>query len=419
MKKILYVALNDLRITFADRSTLVFLVVIPAVLVIVVGMANGAFANTGGSTSRTVMLINDQDQSEISQQLVANIDTISPDFILCPQESDNDFCKIEADVTDAEAVSSLITGNKISSYIEIPAGFGASFDQGQPASVVYRSDEQIQDASPGYNTLDAAVRRLNGALTARQVSTSLTQAGVVNVDNFSSIVFGNASAIWANNPVTVNRVELELDEATLARRAPGFRQSVPGMGSMYVMFTVLAGVTLLLIERKNWTLQRMMTMPVTKGQFIAGKMLGRIIMGMIQYGVAFGVGIVLAQWQGFSLGNPLGLVAVMLAFTLCISALALLLGTMVKNDMQAAGVTTLIALTLAPIGGAWWSLDMEFIPQFMKSLSYVSPIRYAMDGFNTIIIDGGTVIDVLPQVGVLVGIALVLYIIAIRRFRYD
>ena len=45
----------------------------------------------------------------------------------------------------------------------------------------------------------------------------------------------------------------------------GFGQSIPGMGSMFVMFTVMAGMSILLRERNQWTLQRLVVMPLRRG----------------------------------------------------------------------------------------------------------------------------------------------------------
>jgi ABC-2 type transport system permease protein len=149
-------------------------------------------------------------------------------------------------------------------------------------------------------------------------------------------------------------------------------------------------------------------------------MLARFVLGMLQYGVAFGIGVFFAQILGFNFGNsPAALILVMMAFTLCMCAVALLLATIAETDQQAAGWMTFIALTLAPIGGAWWSLDFEFVPEFMRQISYLSPLRYAMIGFNKVIYEGGGIIDVLPHVGILLAIGAVLFVLAVRRFKYE
>jgi ABC-2 type transport system permease protein len=418
MKKILSIALNDLRIMFSDSSIWVFVFVIPAVLVFVVGLGNGAFALSSEPQRTLLVDVIDQDNTDISRQLIANIKAISPDYVVCPlDDGAESACQLDGQTTlTAEQSRTRLEDGTAQAFIEIPAGFGAALDNGQSMTVTFRSDENMQDPSPTFSTLNAAVLRLNGALAARQAASKVAAESLDNNAEFAPQVFENAATIWATNPVSITRFEVGFDARTVAAQAPGFRQSVPGMGSMYVMFTVLSGITLLLTERKNWTLQRIMSMPVTSGHVIAGKMLGRIVMGMIQYAVAFGVGIWLASGQGYGFGDPLALFVMMLVFTVCMAAMAQLLGTFIQNEQQAGGITTLIALTLAPLGGAWWSLDMEFIPEFMRTISYLSPLRYVMDGFNRIILDGAGVLDVLPQIGVLALISGVLFVLGTWRF---
>ncbi|MBC8099813.1 MAG: ABC transporter permease [Armatimonadetes bacterium] len=412
MRKILVVALTDLRVTLQDPSTLIFLMLIPAFLVIAVAFANGAFAPTTAEAPAILVDVIDSDGSALSQELVTLLRTQAPDIVLCPLPNDTaDVCRAQASLIVDDRISQGIS----TASLEIPAGFGAALLSAQPIALIYTtSDADGTLQTSASRAIQAVTLRLSGAAAARQLSVALGQAD-------PDAAYQRAGEIWASNPVSVAYVELTdaQDAVELARQQPGFRQSVPGMGSMYVMFTVLAGISIFLTERRNWTLQRLLTMPVTGGQIIMGKMLARFAMGMIQYAVAFVVGLVFAGILGFSFGTqPLTLIAVAAAFTLCICALTLLLATVVETEQQANGLTTLIALTLAPIGGAWWSLEAEFIPDFMRQISYLSPIRYVMDGFRGAIFDNATVLDVLPQLGVLLAIAAVLFAVAVRRFKF-
>jgi ABC-2 type transport system permease protein len=398
MDKILAVALTDLRVNFRERSTLIFLVLLPAFMVVVVAFANGAFATDNTERPRTRLEVVDNDNTERSAQFLQTLRLLDDNLILCPM--DREGCDTE----------------EISATLEIPAGFGEALFSDTPISVIYRTDEDPLQVSPVYGTIQAAASRVSGAVVARRLGESVIEEDA----EFGQSVFNRASEIWATNPVSVaySEAPIDVDSEEAVRAQPGFRQSVPGIGSMYVLFTVLAGTTILINERKNWTLQRLITMPVTGSQVIAGKMLARFIMGMLQYLVAFGIGMFFAGQMGFSFGNsPLALLLVMMSFTFFSCALALLLATVVSTEQQAGGVTTFLALTMAAIGGAWWSLNLEFIPDFMQSISYLSPIRYAMDGFSRVILNGGGIADVLPQVGILVGVGTVLFVIASRRFR--
>jgi ABC-2 type transport system permease protein len=185
------------------------------------------------------------------------------------------------------------------------------------------------------------------------------------------------------------------------------------------MFAVLAGVGTLVWERKNWTLQRLIAMPLRKSEFIGGKILSRMTIGVIEFAVAFAAGAVIAALTSVTFGGaPFAIALVALAFSFMTSALALLVATLVGTTQQASGVTTLLALTLAPIGGAWWSLDLEFIPEIMRQAAVISPFYWAMEGFKSVIMYGGGLADVVLHAGVLAALGIILFGAAIARFRY-
>jgi ABC-2 type transport system permease protein len=119
---------------------------------------------------------------------------------------------------------------------------------------------------------------------------------------------------------------------------------------------------------------------------------------------------------GLDFGRDLpAMVAIMAAFAFCMTALALALATRVESEGQANGLRNLIALTLAPLGGAWWPL--EIVPGFMQRIGHLSPVAWAMDGFHELIFNQGNFVDVLPEIGILLAIALVLFGIGVRGFR--
>jgi ABC-2 type transport system permease protein len=137
-------------------------------------------------------------------------------------------------------------------------------------------------------------------------------------------------------------------------------------------------------------------------------------MGMIQFGVVFVVGFI----TGTNFGNsPLAILLVMMAFVLCVTALTLALATRITSDGLANGVSFLLSMVLAPLGGAWWPL--EIVPPFMQAIGRLSPVSWAMDGFRKVIFFGGGIPEVLPGVAVLVVAAVVLFFIGVRGFKYE
>ncbi len=420
MDKIWSVAVNDLRVTFRDKSIWLTLVVIPLVIIFFIGLANGGFGGGGGGV-RLLVDTFDQDGSDLSAELLVNLKAANDGIILCPADNTaEDVCRLKgSDLTD-ELAAERVTDGVTSATLVIPAGFGAKALAGEPVNIVYRSQDNLNQNGPVLQALQAVLQRLGGAVVAARVGVDVFEhsglTGATFRDDadraaFSQQVYDSARQTWDTLPSAVTFNESAAKEG---RRPSGFSQSVPGIGTMYVMSTVLIGCLVLLTERKQWTFQRMLTMPIAPGQIVAGKMLARFVMGMIQYGVAFGFGLILGVYFGDS---PLALLLVMVAFTLCSTAFALLLATFVKTEMQAGSVLNLVVLILAPLGGAWWPL--EIVPQWMQTVGHLSPVAWAMEGFRSVIFHGGGVESVITPVLILLAVTAVVFVIAVRRFRYE
>lgn len=416
MYKTLSVTLNELRLEFLDRSIWLQLVVIPCVLIFFVGLANGGFAAAAPDPRVRVDLI-DNDGSALSAQLVAALRAVNPDLVLCPLDNNaDDYCELKGQPLTDELAAQRIQWPGVAALIVIPAGFGEQALSGQPVQVVYQSRGLPGQVNPALQALEAAVQRVGGAATAARVAAEAT-ADLGTDSDFQQAAYDYAAALLAELPPMVSyAVGGEIGRVQIGggQAAAGFSQSVPGIGTMYVMSVVLVGVVGFVKERSNWTFQRLMMMPVRPTQIVAGKMLARFVMGFIMYAVAFGFGALLGTHYGSA---PLALLLVMAAFTLCCTAITLLLTSVIHSEQQAGVVLNLLVLIAAPLGGAWWPL--EIVPSWLAVVGHISPIAWAMDGFQAVIFYGGGVLEVLPPVAVLLAITAVIFVVAVRRFRYD
>lgn len=115
--------------------------------------------------------------------------------------------------------------------------------------------------------------------------------------------------------------------------------------------------------------------------------------------------------------GPLSLVLLFVAYPLATAGLSFAVGTRIQNPSQASGLSLLFSLTLAPLGGAWWPIQIT--PPFMQTLGRISPVAWLMDGSTTLAFKGGRLADILFPLGGLLGIVLLAFIIAIPRFRFQ
>ena len=79
---------------------------------------------------------------------------------------------------------------------------------------------------------------------------------------------------------------------------------------------------------------------------------------------------------------------------------------MLDNEGAAGGLGVGLGLVLAALGG--WMMPLELFPDTMRTVAHLTPHAWAYDAFAEIQRRGGTLVDVLPQLGVLAGMAVVL-----------
>lgn len=421
MRKIIAIIVQDLRVFLAERSNLPGLLLTPVVMTVIIGLVNGgAF---GGASTTVRLDVIDQDASVYSSQLLEALSAADPALTLCPLENtEEEPCRMGADGTLAvdRGLDRVAEGVSIG-LLEIPAGFGEAVAAREETTVRLHTITDFGAGQAAQRALEAALQEINGAASAAEIGLdSLTQMGVEsaekNAAETGNDLYTEALAAWGDKPL---RVQMELsggdENPSLAGSLQqGLGHSVPGMGSMFVMMTVFGGMAVLIEERRQWTLQRLAVLPVSRPALITGKVLARFTLGLLQFLVVFAVGAAF----GMNFGkDPFALVVVSIGFSLAATALSFAIGTRLKNPSQAASLTLLLTLVLAPLGGAWWPIEIS--PRFMQVAGQVSPIYWAMDAFTQLTYEGAVLQDIMIPVAVLLGMTVVAFLIAIPRFRYD
>jgi ABC-2 type transport system permease protein len=103
--------------------------------------------------------------------------------------------------------------------------------------------------------------------------------------------------------------------------------------------------------------------------------------------------------------------------TLAAAALGTMLGTFVKTEGQANGLSIMIGMVMAMLGGCWYPI--ELFPQVMRQAALILPTTWAMQGLLDISVRGQGVQGVWLETIILLGFALVFFTIGVMRFKYD
>jgi ABC-2 type transport system permease protein len=98
------------------------------------------------------------------------------------------------------------------------------------------------------------------------------------------------------------------------------------------------------------------------------------------------------------------------------TGLGLLLVAIVKSRKQIHPITTLVILGSSAIGGSWFPLFM--MPEPVQRLARITLVAWAMEGYNRLMMLGGTLADVWPDIGALTLYGLVCFAIGLRLFQF-
>jgi len=420
MRKTLLIAANDLRIVFKNKGIWFNLVILPIGIALAVGLANGATIGGGGEepASPTVRMdVIDRDASAESAAFVADLKAANPYLLVCPLDNtEADACGLAGAALDETLANERLEAQQSLALLVLPDGFADALATGDGVTLVYRSNESAVAPSYIRQAVDVTAQRWSAAQVAANTGADIfANFGPTAGENRAetrALLLARAETLWGDDPVEIDFVQSVTPPATSG--AEGFGQSVPGIATMYVMFGVLPLMTAFILERRNGTYQRISTMPVSRVQVMGGKLLAYFALGMIQYAILFAFGGLLGVRYG---SDPLALALIMVTFTACITALALALTTVARTESQAGGIALFLTMTLAPLGGAWWPL--EIVPGWMQTLGHISPVAWAMDGFRSLIFYDGSLSTVVGPLLVLAAMALVFFGIGVARFQAE
>jgi ABC-2 type transport system permease protein len=96
------------------------------------------------------------------------------------------------------------------------------------------------------------------------------------------------------------------------------------------------------------------------------------------------------------------------------TAFGMLLSAITRSAAAASSLATLLVITMSACGGAWFPISL--MPEFMQHIAHYTLVYWAIEGFNSVLWAGDSFLQMLPILGVLIGVTIVVMSIAIWRF---
>jgi len=400
MKKLLYIALNELLLLRKDKMAVVWMILLPLGMTTIMGLGFGGFG--GGSEAVVIDLpVVDHDGGEMAAVV---LDILS--------QTENLHVEMEY---DEETARQLLADGKRAGAVVIPSGFSAAITSSQPTVL-----ELV--VVPGGQTaplLEGMVRGVTSGFSNVQTSVEVAisevqrATGSANLDyeGIARRVAATALERLEDPPVRARITTVggeEEEEFNI------FDQAVPGYAVMFAMFTVLSAAGGILEEKERGTFKRLLISPIPRWSLLGGKLLAQFLVGVGQIALMFIFGAcVLRVRLGSSL---LGLLLITLATCWATTSLGILLVAVIRSRKQIHPITTLIILGSSAIGGSWFPLFM--MPKAVQQVARITLVAWAMEGYNRLMILGGSLRDVWVNIGGLILYGAVCFAVGLKLFRF-
>ena len=189
----------------------------------------------------------------------------------------------------------------------------------------------------------------------------------------------------------------------------------PGLIATFALFFtfLLTGISFLR-ERTQGTLERMLVTPVGRGDILFGYLLGFIPFAAAQSMII--VAFTLYALQITYEGNLWEMAILLFALVTVAVNLGIFISIFAKSEFQ---VTQFIPIVLAPqIFLSGIIVPIEQMPSYFQVISRLIPLRYGVEGLQSIMLRGEGISSIFGELTVLAGFALILLILAgltIRR----
>jgi ABC-2 type transport system permease protein len=424
--QIFAITLKDLQILIRDRGGLASLFLMPVMFILVMSTAlRGAFS-AGGSNNPTPLVVVNLDAGDLADKAIGDLKTV-------------DGIKIEemweGQPVTRDLAEQLIRDGKRRVAIVFPADFSERVLQratdlsASAAIVTFIADPAsgaqflgpIQGSVQGFilrvasyaqapQQIGAAFDQM-AAQADPQSAPIISQIGKVFVQRLEN--GGGLEGSATDSPVTFETIAPA--EFKVQKFPDSVQQSVPGYALFGIFFIAQVLATSILREKQEGTFRRLLVAPLPRAALLIGKLLPYYLVNLTQVALMFAVGVVVFK---MSLGNdPLALVLVTLAASASSTGLGLLVSALGKTPEQIGGLSALLVVTLAALGGVM--VPTFIMPPFMQTLSKISPHAWALAGYQDVIVRGLGVSAVLPEVGVLMVFAAIFFGIAVWRFRFE
>jgi ABC-2 type transport system permease protein len=377
-------ASTSLRRIVRDRTALFFLLALPILVMLIVGLVA-----RGYGSFRVGVVDEGLGRGQLAQELITAFDK-APSLTVRMLSS-------------RDTAATAIRRGEISAAIIVPAAFDTLVSSGGTASVTIVGEGATSNAQAARTAVEAVVTQHSARMNAARLA-----ASTGGTDFTSALAVANRIQQMPPGLSATTEVVNGSGHA----RPIGFARSAPTMLVLFVFINTLAFSAGLIETRRLGIHARASASPVTAGTIVAGEALtylaiaiGQALLLIVVGALAFGV-----RW-----GNPMAAGALVLVWALVGTGVSLLAGTLLRTPEQASAIGPAIGMGLGMLGGCMWPL--EIVGPTMRTIGHLTPHAWAIDGWTKVVGNGATIGGIVRPLVILLAWAAVLFVLATARLR--
>jgi ABC-2 type transport system permease protein len=412
----LSVTWKEIQVISRERAWLVILFLLPLMIGSFFGGGNLAANRSESDVIQLEVDLVNQDSGTFGTEMAKALHSIEQLLV--------------TDYNDIPEAEQQVAKGEVNAVVIIPADFSQKIDGYIPTKVEVVVDPAEPEAA---NIVTGIMKQMIAEFAIwgevqYGVRTIFEEAGILSAaspQEVRAIEAQNLGAVMTRiNEMRTNPViAVTLKDVEGVETGPTiqtfFAYLFPGLTVMFIYFIISMSASTLLSERETGTLRRLLTATIPRGAILAGKMLAYMLLACLQVVVMFTVARLIFDTPLGS--SPLGLIVLTVVVAFNATALGMMLAALAKSSKQADSLGTILAFVLAGLGGA---LVISPTPLsrsggFMGTISSFIPHSYAVEGYYRLMAENGSFVQVLPQIGILLGMGVLFFVIALWRFKFE
>jgi ABC-2 type transport system permease protein len=409
MLKIFAATAKELLLLRRDRTGLLVLFLMPAILVVLITLVQENVMELTGQKKNQVLFL-DLDQGDLGKSLQKQLATTTLDLVLWDEG--------QKDIADIQAA---VTGGGYQVGVVIPKGASARFTEetarlfqqgngkGKPREMAATTVQLFVDPGIMAGLRSGVIAQLEMALTTIALEAKLAQLGGVLAQTMARVGVEPERNPLAGDklPALFRQPLLDLQEhqgdsgAIGASQYKPVQQNVPAWALFGMFFTAIPIAGSILQERNSGIWIRLTALPVSPLVLFTGKAVAYMGVCLCQFLLIALIGAFLFPFLGlppFTVSmHPTAILLTVVLSSLAACGYGIFLGLACNSYEQASTLGSTTVVAAAALGGVM--VPVYAMPQVMQRLSIISPLNWGLTAFQDLLLRGYSLSAILDDLG--------------------